>query len=240
MTASDPTVGTVDVDRDHDRNRDSGTDRGQANLAALVAALVVLTATTGVTLALADGALAGADRRPTERRAAVATTDRLTAADSPLTRRANVLNANAVDALTPDDLVEHVPPLTNAAVRIRLGDRAVVERGDPDDGVTFRRIVLVAAPEERTRTVDANRSLALPRRTGTLRLDFGDAAVETVHVNGRVVLHRPGGLRGVETVSASRRETLTVAFDENATGQVAVTYVPEVTHKTTLEVTVDA
>ncbi|MFC7136166.1 hypothetical protein ACFQRB_05560 [Halobaculum litoreum] len=157
---------------------------------------MVLTATTGVTLALADGALAGTDRRPGDRRAAVAAADRLTAAGSPVTRRANVVNASAVDALTPAAVARHVPPLRNASFRVRVGDETVAERGDPDSGVAFRRIVLVAAVEERSRSANASRSLALPRRTDRLRLGFANASVDTVRVNGRVVLHRPGGLRG--------------------------------------------
>ena len=63
--------------------------------------------------------------------------------------------------------------------------------------------------------------------------------METVRVNGRIVLHQPSGLRGTETVSVSRSETLTVSFDATATGRVTVTAIPERTRKATLEVTVD-
>ncbi|WP_435064638.1 DUF7263 family protein [Halobaculum sp. EA56] len=215
-------------------------DRGQANLAALVAALVVLTATVGVTLALADGALAGADRDPTERRAAVATADRLTAADSPLTRRANVVNESAVADLSTDRLVALVPPLADAAFGVRLDGATVVERGDPVDGTSFRRIVLVADADPRSRSVNASVGVTLPRRTDRVRFDFSAAGVETVRADGRVVLHRPGGLRGVETVAVPRTETIALAFDANATGTVRVTYYPERARKATLEVTVDA
>ncbi|PSQ06734.1 hypothetical protein BRC97_05495 [Halobacteriales archaeon QS_6_71_20] len=189
-----------------------GRRRAQANLAALVAALVVLSATVGVTLALADGALAAADRQPGDRRGAA----------------------------TAERLVEVAPPLAGASFRVRVDGEPVVERGDPVDGVTLRRIVLVAATEERTRRTDAGERLTLPRRTDRIRLDFRNASVETVRANGRVVLHRPGGLRGEETVAVSRIETLTLAFDANATGTVTVTSVPERTRKATLEVTVDA
>ncbi|UIP00362.1 hypothetical protein Hbl1158_03045 [Halobaculum sp. CBA1158] len=216
------------------------SERGQTNLAALVAALVVLTATVGVTLALADGALASADRSPEERRTAVTATDRLVAGDSPLTRRASVLDDDAIATATVGTVVEAVPPLADAAFRVRLAGDTVVERGDPTDGTAFRRIVVVASAEERTRTVDAADGVTLPRRTATIRLAFGDATVETVRTNGRVVLHRPGGLRGVETVDVSRAETLTLTFDANATGSVPVTYFPERTHKATLAVIVDA
>lgn len=218
----------------------AGRGRGQANLAALVAALIVITATVGVTLALADGALTGADRQPSDRRAAVVATDRLTAADSPLTRRASVLNASAVDTLTVERVVALVPPLADASFRVRLDGESVVERGDPTAGVPFRRIVLVARSEERTLTVDATRGVTLPRRSDRVRLEFARASVETVRAGGRVVLHRPGGLRGTETVAVSRAETLALSFDANATGTVVVTYVPDRTRKATLEVTVDA
>jgi len=221
------------------RGRDRSSDRGQSNLAALVAALIVLTATVGVTLGLAEAALAGADRQPGERRAAVAAAERLTAADSPTTRRENVLNATALDGFTPERLTALAPPLTDAAFAVRVDDRTIVERGDPSDGVSFRRIVLVSSVEERTRTVDADRAVTLPRRTDRVRLAFEGADVETVRVNGRIVLHQPSGLRGTETVSVSRSETLTVSFDATATGRVTVTAIPERTRKATLEVTVD-
>jgi hypothetical protein len=216
------------------------TDRAQANLAALAAALIVLTATVGVSLGLADAALAGADRHPGERRAAVATTERLTTAESPVTRRENVLNASALEALDAPRLVALVPPLADAAFVVQVGDDTVVERGDPTGGVSFRRIVLVSTAAERTRTIDAADAVTLPRRTQRVRLGFESADVETVRSNGRVVLHRPGGLRGAETVSVSRSETLSISFDANATGTVDVTSFPERTRKATLEVTVDA
>ncbi|MFC6787269.1 hypothetical protein ACFQFH_15775 [Halobaculum halobium] len=157
-----------------------------------------------------------------------------------MTRRENVLNASALDALTVERLVALVPPLTDTTFVVRLDGRAVVDRGDPTDGSSFRRIVLVSAVDERTRTVAAESAVTLPRRTDRVRLAFGEADVETVRANGRVLLHRPGGLRGAETVSVSRSETLTLSFDANATGPVEVTTAPERIRKATLEVTVDA
>lgn len=223
-----------------DSRRSSRERRGQATLAALVAALVVLTATVGVSLALADAALASADRDPTDRRTALATSERLIVDESPLTRRANVLDAVGVTTLTAERLVELVPPLAGTAYRVSLDGETLVERGDPSDGVTVRRIVLVASTDERTRRVNATRSATLPRRTGRVSVDATNASVETVRANGRIILHRPGGLVGRSTVAVTRRETLTLAFDANATGTVAVTYAPEQTRKATLVVTVDA
>lgn len=214
--------------------------RGQATLVALAAALVLLTATVGVALALADGALGSAERDVRERRVAVAATDRLVAADASTTRRVNVLDRDAVRTLTATDLDELAPPIRGAAVRVRLDDETLVERGDPTAGTTFRRIVLVAAPTERSLTVNASEGASLPRRTAELRLFFANATVETVRANGRVVLHRPGGLVRTATVAVSRGETVRLTFDDGAHGMVDVTYVPERTRKATLAVTVDA
>lgn len=221
---------------------DSGVGgRGQATLVALAAALVVLTATVGVALAVADGALAAdTDRDAREHRAAVAASDRLVSADAPITRRARVLDESTVRNLTTSDLDTLAPPVRETDVRVRLDDETLVERGDPSDGTTFRRIVLVAASTERTLVVNASEGVTLPRRTAELRLSFADAAVETLRVNGRVVLHRPGGLRGTATVAVQRGETARLTFDEGATGTVDVTYVPEDTRKALLAVTVDA
>lgn len=220
--------------------RDGSTLRGQATLVALAAALVVLTATVGVALALADGALGSAERDARERRAAVAATDRLVAPDASTTRRVNVLDGDAVEALTVTDLDELAPPVRGTAVRVRLDDETLVERGDPTDGTTFRRIVLVATPTERTLTANVSEGVTLPRRTAELRLSFANATVETVRANGRVVLYRPGGLGGTATVAVSYGETVRLTFDDDAVGAVDVTYVPERTRKATLAVTVDA
>ncbi|MFC7172959.1 hypothetical protein ACFQL0_05555 [Haloplanus litoreus] len=84
--------------------------RGQTNLIALAVALVLLTGATVVGVTLADSALAGADRDPVERHAATAVADRLTAADSRITVRANALNATAVDALNASRLSDLAPP----------------------------------------------------------------------------------------------------------------------------------
>lgn len=214
--------------------------RGQATLVSLAAALVVLTAAVGVALTLADGALVGAERDARERRAAVAVTERLVAPDAPTTRRANVLDAGAVAALTATDLDDLAPPVKGVAVRVRLDDETIVERGEPSDGTTFRRIVLVASPTERSLTANASEGVTLPRRTARVSLSFGDATVETVRVNGRVVLHRPDGLRGTLPVTVRRGWTVRLTFDANATGTVEVTYVPERTRKAILAVTVDA
>lgn len=119
------------------------TVRAQVNLPALAVALIALTATATLALALADDAFADADRTPAERRIATALTERLVAPDSPLTDRANVLDGVALAAFDAARLRGTFPVVGERAVRVRVGDRTLVERGDPTDGTTVRRIVLV-------------------------------------------------------------------------------------------------
>ncbi|MFC4358646.1 hypothetical protein ACFO0N_11915 [Halobium salinum] len=228
------------------RRFDSPTaTRAQTNLVALVVALVTLASTTGVALALADGALDGADREPLERRAAGTLAERLVAADAPTTDRPNVLNRSRLRSLTAADLDALAPAVRNRSVRVRLGDRTLVSRGDPTAGATTRRFVLVAERRPTTRTLDrrVHDALTLPRRTPRVRLavDSGpNTTVRTVRANGRVVLHNPSGLDGATTVDLSRYETTTLAVETrgetNAT--VEITSFPAETTKATLVVSV--
>ncbi|WP_435360552.1 DUF7263 family protein [Haloarchaeobius sp. DFWS5] len=224
--------------------------RGQANLVALGIALLALTSVLGVALAVADGALAGADREPGERRLAVSLSNRLVAADGPVTRRGNVLDADALDSLDTATFEADFPVAAdaNVDVRVRIDDRTLVETGAPDYGSTVRRIVLV----ERERTValtpplDSTDSVTLPRRTDRVAITV-DAPpgtnVTTVRANGRIVLRDPAGLDGNTTVTVSRFETTTLSFETTGnppTGSVELTYYPTQTTKGTLVVTVDA
>lgn len=219
--------------------------RGQANLIALGAALLALTTATGLGLALADAALSGADRQPLDRAAAEGTADRLVAAEAPTTRRANVLNESAIERLTVTRLETMVPAVDGRAVRVRLDGERLLQRGTPDDGVTVRRVVLVAEKTTATRSVDLGESATttLPRRTERVRLgiDSGDnTTVVTVRTDDRVALHDPDGLSGNVTVPASRYETTTVAFEMRGDGDgtVAVTYYPTQASKAVLEVSI--
>lgn len=217
--------------------------RAQANLVAVAVALVALTGVTVFGVVLADGALAAADREPLERRAAVSTADRLVAADSPLTVRANVLDGGDLPSLTLGRLETIAPALAGRTFRVRLDERVVVARGDPMDGTTVRRVVLVATRSEKTRSLSlaAANEFTLPRRTTRVTMDLrGATGVETVRADGRVVLHDPGGLDGQATVAVSRFETTTLAFEgpDEVGGTVRVTYHPERTTKAVLEVTV--
>lgn len=225
----------------HRCKRTSGRQsRAQANLLSLVVALTALLAATTLGLVVADGALADADREPGERRAASVAAERLVSAET-TTVRANVLKGSAVDRLSAANLDELAPPIVNRSVRVRLGGRTVLERGNPTGGATVERVVLVAGHTTRSRAigVEDGTSLTLPRRTARLTLVFGsESSVETVRVNGRVLLHDPGGLTGRFTVSPSRYETATVSFT-GGTAQVGLTSEPRQTRKATLRVTVD-
>lgn len=212
------------------------TTRAQANLLSLAVALTALVSATTLGLVVADGALAGADRDPGERRAASATAERLVSAEA-TTVRENVLDREAVDALSAGELA---PPVADRAVRVRLGDETLFERGDPT-GTTVQRVVLVAERTTRSRSigVDDGHEHTLPRRTDRVELVFGsESSVETVRVNGRIALHDPGGLSGRFVVEPSRYETATLGF-AGGTAQVGIESRPLRTEKATLRVTVD-
>jgi len=219
--------------------------RAQANLPALAVALVVLASAAGLSVAFADAAFADADRDPGDRRVAAALSDRLVAADSSTTRRANVLREGAL-SLTAEDLDRSFPVARDHAVRIDVGEETVLERGDPTGGSTVRRVVLVARQQTVTLTPTLDRNATtLPRRTGrvTLTVRPGNATVETVRANDRVVLHDPSGLNGTYELRVSRFETLRLTYGADRPlprGSVELTYYPVRTTKATLAVTVDA
>lgn len=214
--------------------------RGQANLAALAVALVALVSATTLGLVVADGALADAERAPLERRAAVAAADRLVSAER-TTTRPNVVLGSVLRSLGGDEIDRLAPPVEGHPIRLRLDDETLFDRGDPTGGTTVSRVVLVAEPATRSRTVtvDDGTALTLPRRSESVELAFDSGSdVETVRLNGRVVLHDPDGLTGRFTVDASRYETATLAF-EGGSGRVGITSHPLQTTKATLRVTVD-
>lgn len=222
--------------------------RAQTSLPAVALALLVLSVVTVVGLAIGEGAIAAADREPDDRRVASSLAERLVAPTSPATVRANVVNATAVRRLDAERLREQYPVSTDAeAVRIRIDGTTAVETGDPEVGTTVRRLVVVAHGQERTITppLGRKRALTLPRRASRATLAVappGDATVETVRANDRVVLHDPTGLNGTYDVSLSRFETTTLRFDGGGSlpqGSVEVRYEPLRTTRATLAVTVD-
>jgi hypothetical protein len=222
-------------------------DRAQTNLVVLAVALVLVTTVAGVSLAVADGALAGADRAPLDRRAAVSVADRLVASDAPVTTRGNVLNRSAALSLSAAEVDRLAPSARGRPLRVRLDDRTLVDRGDPTEGVTMRRVVLVSnrTTERRTVALGDSEGVTLPRRTPRVTLTIAPDAtttVETVRANGRVVLHNSSGLAGEYTVTTSRFETTRFTFvaGEDPGGSVTVGYYPARTTKAVLEVTVGA
>lgn len=212
--------------------------RGQANLPALAVALLVVTTVAGLSMTIADTAFASAERDAVDRATAEAVTDRLLAADSPVTDRRNVLNASRLEARS----IEETAPL-ETDVRIAVDGETVYERGDPTGGSTVRRLGIVA--ERQAVTLDPPLrfgSVTLPRRSPRAEISIDEnATVATVRANDRVALHDPDGIEGDHEISLSRYETTTLRFGGFlSAGDVTVTYFPRRTRKALLEVTVDA
>lgn len=216
------------------------------NLPALAVALLVVTTTAGLAFALADDAFASSTR-DTDAASATMLSERLVSERSPLTSRPNVLNRSAVAGFDAEALTRSFPMAADVAVRIRLDDDTVAERGDPRGGAAVERVVLVERRDRVTLepTLATNR-VTLPRRTtaATLRLDPPDGTVvSTVRANDRVLLHDPSGLDGTYDLHLRRYATITLGFDADGPlreGNVTVTYRATETTKALLEVTVDA
>lgn len=245
----------------------SGPDRsrGQAALAAVCVALVLVTVVVGAVVTVADDALAGAEGHPLERRAARTLAARLVAADANTTFERNVVNRTALAGLSNASVDRLAPTVAGRAVRIRVDDRVVFERGTPGDGPTVRRLVRVGTRERRRRRapLTADR-VSLEERTDRidLHVDPGDhTAVRTVRLNDRIVLHNDSGVVGNATLRPSRHADATLTFevygnvsagDESSgtlrgttnrtvvNGSVGITSYPLNTTAGTLEVTVGA
>ncbi|WP_226012194.1 DUF7263 family protein [Halomicrobium salinisoli] len=226
--------------------RERHVSRAQTSLPSIALALLVLTTTTGLCLALADGAIGAADRDAGERRAATSLAAALVDADSPLTDRANVLNGTRLAAFDEAELSGDYPVADEWDVTVRVGERTAASTGGATGGTTARRLVSVTDREVRTvdPTMGWGRRVTLPRRSAaaTVELRPGDATVETVRANDRVVLHDPDGLNGTYDVALSRFETTTFRLEaegELGPDAVAIEYEAMRTRKTTLTVTVD-
>lgn len=225
-----------------------GDQRGQANLPAFAVAVLVVTSVATGAMLVVDGAFVAADREPVERARTASLAESMIAADSPVTVRRNVLNASRLRVLD-SNILEWFPAANNASLTVRLGDRVLATRGDPTDGTTIRRLVLVSTPTPRSfepAFTSSDAAFTLPRRAGGMTLTITPPAgttVRTVRVDGRVVLHSPAGLAGEYDVPLSRFRTATVRFNVTGAltpGSLRVTYTPERTMKAVLVVTVDA
>ena len=233
----------------NDRSPRSSTLRAQMNLPALAVALLVVTTVTVLSFGLADRAYLSADRDAADRRVAVSLSERLVGPEAELTARANVLDATAVESLNASRLHSAFPVVDGRDVRIRLGERTLVETGDAAGGTTVRRIVLVERRESVTLTPALSAvepSVTLPRRSPNATLELSPPANTTVRVlraNERVVLRNDSGLSGTFEVELSRFETTTLTVEAEGplpTGSLEVTYYPAETEKAMLAVTVDA
>lgn len=228
-------------------SRQSPRGRAQANLPTLAVVLVVLTAVTGLALAVTDGAFAGADRSAGDRRTALSLSDRLVASDSPLTDRPNVLNASALTAMNATVIERSFPVIAGASYAVTLDGETVATNGSVRTGTTLHRIVLIA--NRSTERIDpaftGSNAVTLPRRTDHARLQLSpsnNTTIRTVRANGRVLLRDSDGLAGTHTVSLSKRETTTLQFGANdrlESGSVTVVFRPARTRKALLGVTVD-
>ena len=219
--------------------------RAQTSLPALGIALVLLVTTSVFAVTVAAEQLEAGRSGTLEREGAMALADALIGADSEVAVRANVLDRSALHLLSPATLEARYGLDPHAGVRLQLGTETVLRRGAVAAGTTIERIVLIEDRSRRTivPTFRQSGQVTLPRRTPnvTLRVRPDNATVETIRVNGRIVLDNPTGLRGRFEVPTSRFETATVAFAGSgrlSSGDVRVTYWPARTRKSRLRVTI--
>jgi hypothetical protein len=222
--------------------------RAQTSLPALGIALVLLTVVTGLGVAMADTAIAGADRTPDERRAAAAIADRLVAADGPLAARSNVLNQSRVDGFDQSALEESALPAGEYAVSVELADEEIARSGAVHSGTQITRLVVVESREPRTLTPDLTTAdaVTLPRRSAQAMVTIDPPAgttVWTVRANDRVVLHNRSGLDGSYEVPLVPYETTELRFQRAGRlqpGNVTIGYDAPRSTKESLVVTVNA
>lgn len=227
-------------------NSGSG-DRGQTGLPALAIALLLLTVVTGLGLAIADGALASAERDAGERRIAASLAERLVASESPLTERANMFNATRLDRLNGTQLERSFPVATGHDVEIQVNSSTVAETGDRSGGTTVRRLAVIERDQTRTMrpALGFRRVVTLPRRSSQATVELTpptNTTITTVRANDRVVLRNSSGLTGQFEVDLSRFETTEFRFEgigRLPDGSVTIRYPAPRTTKTMLVVTVD-
>ena len=228
--------------------RSDNSARAQTSLPALGIALVLLTVVTGLGVAMADTAIAGADRAPDERRVAAAIADRLVAADGPLAARSNVLNKSRVDGFDRSALKRSAPPASEYAVSVELADEEIASSGTVHSGTRISRLVVVESLETRTLTPDlaTTAAVTLPRRSAQATVTIDPPAgttVWTVRANDRVVLHNRSGLNGSYEIPLVPYETTELRFQRAGRlepGNVTIGYDAPRSTKEILVVTVDA
>lgn len=228
--------------------RSDNSARAQTSLPALGIALVLLTVVTGLGVAMADTAIASAERTPDERRVAAAIADRLVAADGPLAARSNVLNRSRVEGFDQVALERRAPPASEYAVSVELADEEIARSGKVHSGTRISRLVVVESREPRTLTPDLATAdaVTLPRRSARATVTIDPPAgttVWTVRANDRVVLHNRSGLDGSYEVPLVPYETTELRFQRAGRlepGNVTISYDAPRSTKETLVVTVDA
>jgi hypothetical protein len=203
------------------------TDRAQANLIGFAVAVIVVTTVAVVGVALANDAVADADRRPLATHAAERLADHLVAADAAHTRGPNVLRSRATANLTPAALDAAVPPLRNRSFRVSLGTETVVVRGHPSAAVAggsadrrgarvTRRVRIERAVERSTRIDLADRrAVTLRDHAGPVVVVVDPApgqSIATLRAGDRIVLHDPDGLAGRYVVSVPQTRPLDLVF----------------------------
>ena len=216
------------------------TARAQANLLGFVAAVVVVVTVTVAGVALADDALADADRQPAVTHAAARLSTHLVAADAAHTRGSNVLHADRTAALTLADLDREVASIRGRPVSVTLGDETIVERGAvggntpgdtaprSTDAVRVERRVRVERDIGRTARIDlterAGRTLSDHTARIVVRVDtHRTRTVHTVRADDRVVLHDDTGLSGRYVVRVPDVRPLAVDIDSDGDGPGTVT-----------------
>ncbi|MFB6250099.1 MAG: hypothetical protein ABEI27_00175 [Halobellus sp.] len=202
-------------------------DRAQANLIGFAVAAIVVTTVAVGGVAIANDAVADADRRPFATHAAERLSAHLVAGDAPHTRGPSVLRARATANLTPAALDAAVPSLRNRSFRVALGTETLAARGRLSDPVASRpadrrtarisRRVRTERAVHRTNRIDlADRhETVLADHTGQMTVTVDSAhgqSVVTLRAGGRTVLHDPGGLDGRYVTSVPQTRPLDIAF----------------------------
>ncbi|MFW6434782.1 MAG: DUF7263 family protein [Halovenus sp.] len=222
--------------------------RAQTELPAIGIAFLLLTVLVVLVVGAANTGLTAAERPSVEQQEAASLSDQLVSQQASITSRANVLDAMAVPALTASDLRQEYGLSPDHDASVRLDGDPIAVAGDPTEGTTVDRLVLIEERVERTLrpAFTNNRSVTLPRRTPNATLEIDPSAgtvVRSVRADDRILLRNQSGLRGEFDISLSRYETVRLSFETAgtlSTGDVRIVYYPAETRKATLTVTVDA